>query len=92
MPITYVHIEWPDHKTDKVYSPSSVIKEYFIAGENLSVKSFMDTCTKGLLKANERVFQKFGFACTSALSESERIHILCQKYDASKKVKIISIT
>lgn len=91
MPVTYVHIEWPDHKTDKVYSPSSVIKEYFKSGEYLSIEKFLATCTKGLLEANERVRQKFGYACMSTMAESERIHILCQDYDASKKVKVVSI-
>ena len=91
MPVTYVHIEWPDHKTDHLYSPSSVIQEYFKPGEDLSIEIFLATCTKGLNKASERVQQKFGYACTSAMAELERINILCQDYDISKKVKIVSI-
>lgn len=91
MPVTYVQIEWPDHKTDQVYSPSSVIKEYFKPGEDLSIEVFLATCTKGLQEANERVRQKFGYACMSTMAELERIHIICQEYDISKKVKIVSI-
>jgi uncharacterized repeat protein (TIGR04042 family) len=92
MPITYVHIEWPDHKTGQVYSPSSVIKEYFKSGERLSVEKFLAACTEGLNAASERVQQKFGYTCTSAIAELERINILCQNYDISKKVKIISVS
>jgi uncharacterized repeat protein (TIGR04042 family) len=91
MPVTYVYIEWPDNKTDKVYSPSSVIKEYFRPEEYLSIEEFLATCIEGLKAADERVLQKFGYACTSAMAESQRINSICQNYDISKKVKIISI-
>ena len=91
MPVTYVHIEWPDHKVDRVYSPSSVIKDYFKPGEDLLVDVFLAACTKGLNNASERVRQKFGYACTSGMAELQRISNLCQDYDNSKKVKIVSI-
>ena len=90
MPITYVHIELPDQTKDQIYSPSSVIKEYFNPGEDLTVSKFLTTCNEGLQEASERVRQKFGYACTSAIAESQRIHTLCKNYDSSKKIKIIS--
>ena len=92
MPVTYVHIEWPNHKTDHVYAPSSVIQEYFKSGEYLSVEIFLAACSEGLHKASERVEQKFGYSCTSAIAELERINTICQNYDTSKKVKIVSVT
>ena len=91
MPVTYVYIEWPDHKTDQVYSPSSIIKKYFSSGEELTIENFLTACTEGLEKASERVQQKFGYACTSAMAETQRINLLCQAYGNSKKVKIVSI-
>ncbi len=91
MPVTYVHIELPDHKKDQIYSPSSIIQEYFNPGEVLSVDTFLTICTKSLNEASERVRQKFGYACTSAMAESQRINTLCQNYDTSKKIKIVSI-
>ena len=91
MPVTYVHIEWPDHTIDQVYSPSRVIRKYFKPGEDLSIAMFSATCTKALNEASERVRQKFGMTCTAAMAESHRINTLCDAYDNSKKVKIVSI-
>jgi len=91
MPVTYIHIEWPDHTADRVVSPSRVIKKYFRPEEYLSIEMFSATCTKALDEASERVRQKFGYACTAAKAESQRIDTLCETYDNSKKVKIISI-
>ena len=91
MPVTYMHIEWPDHTTDQVYSPSRVIREYFKPGENLPIEMFSATCAKALHEASERVRQKFGMTCTGAMAESQRINSLCEIYGNSKKVKIVSI-
>lgn len=91
MPVTYVHIEWPDSRTDQIYSPSSVIEEYFKAGESVIITDFLTKCNDGLTEASERVRKKFGYACTSAQAESYRIKERCQEFEASKKVKIIAI-
>lgn len=91
MPVTYVNIEWPDSQTDQIYSPSSVIEEYFKVGESISINDFLTKSNEGLAEASERVRKKFGYACTSAQAESDRIKERCDVYDASKKVKIISI-
>ncbi|KAA1243129.1 MSMEG_0570 family nitrogen starvation response protein [Aquimarina sp. RZ0] len=91
MPVTYVHIELPDRRTDQIYSPSSIIETYFNPGDDLPIDTFLSICSEGLEEASERVRQKFGYACTSAIAEYQRIHVLCQNYDSSKKIKIISI-
>jgi len=91
MPITYVHIEWPDNQTDQVYSPSSVIEDYFKVGETLRIDTFLERCNSSLNEASERVRKKFGYACTSAEAESYRIKLKCEDYDVSKNVKIMSI-
>ncbi|WP_010179480.1 MSMEG_0570 family nitrogen starvation response protein [Aquimarina agarilytica] len=91
MPVTYVNIEWPDNKTDQVYSPSSIVEDYFSSGQEITVEEFLSTCNTALNEASERVRQKYGYACTSAQAESHRINELCQTYEHSKKVKIVSI-
>lgn len=91
MPVTYVNIEWPDKQKDRIYSPSSVIEEYFNIGDSLEINHFLTTCNKSLTDASERVRKKFGYACTSAQAESFRISEKCKTYGTSKKVKIISI-
>lgn len=91
MPVTYVHIKWPNKQTDKIYSPSSVIEEYFNVGETLGVNEFLLKCNEGLAEASERVRKKFGYACTSAQAESLRITTMGKTFEASKKVEILSI-
>ncbi len=91
MPITYINIEWPDKEVDKVYSPSSVIEDYFEAGNTLKIDIFLNQCNQGLNEASERVRKKFGYACTSAMAEASRISKKCKEYDAQNTVKIISI-
>lgn len=90
MPITYMNIEWPNKKDDQVYSPSSIIKTFFKPQEQLTVKQFKETCTQSLEEASERVRQKFGYACTSAMAEAKRISALCETYDKEDSIKIIS--
>ncbi len=91
MPVTHVHIEWPDQETDQVYSPSSIIEDYFTVGATLCIDEFAKACNESLNEANGRVRQKFGFACTSAQAELHRISEKCKTYDATKRVKIIAI-
>lgn len=88
MPITYLDIEWPDHEKDQVYSPSSIIEDYFKPEENLAIEEFSKRCNKALYEASERVRLKFGYGCTSAQAESLRITAKCKEYDAEYKVKI----
>lgn len=91
MPVTYITIEWPNNEKDEIYSPSSVIIDFFSIGENININDFLVRCNEGLSEASERVRQKFGFACTSALSESNRISEKCKEFDKNKYVKIIAI-
>ena len=91
MPVTYVYIEWPDGETDQVYSPSSVVEEYFSPGGSMEIKAFAETCSESLAKASERVRQKFGYACTSAQAEQHRISERCKTFDKSSSVKIIAV-
>ena len=91
MPVTYVNIEWPNQEFDKVYSPSSVIKEYFTEGDSLSVEEFLTKCNNALYEASERVKKKYGYACTTAQEELKRINEKCKDFHFLKNVKIISI-
>ncbi len=91
MPVTYVHIKWPDNTKDKIYSPSSVIRNYFNPEDEITIKEFEGICNESLDKASDRVAEKFGFGCTSAMAEKKRIYALSKKYKDTEKVKIISI-
>lgn len=89
MPEVYLKIEWPDKQVDKIYSPSTVINEYFKAGENLPVSEFEIKVTEALNKASQRVYERFGFECTSAMAELDRIKLITGKTDKTGVVKIV---
>lgn len=91
MPVTHVNIVWPDSKEDKVYSPSSVIKEHFKPGEVLTVEEFLAKAETSLFEASERVRLKFGYGCTSAQAELSRIQQKCTSFNAQNNIKITSI-
>ncbi len=88
MPVTYLTIIWPNNEEDQVYSPSSVIKEFFTKESELKVDDFLITIQNALNESSERVRMKFGFACTSAESELNRIRHLCQQFKGNQRIKI----
>lgn len=73
MPETYVRIAWPDGQEDTVYSPSSTIVEYLKPGAELSLSEFEAQALRGLDFASRRVTAIYGFACTAAEAEKERL-------------------
>jgi uncharacterized repeat protein (TIGR04042 family) len=92
MPEVYIHIIWPTGNRDSVYSPSSVIKNYFKAGESLTVEQFQSKAEEALKNASQRVKERFGFECSSAMGELDRLNIIINKIDDKNSVvKIISV-
>lgn len=73
MPETYIEIRWPNGKKEHVYSPSSIIRDYFQAGTELLLGDFEVRCIQALDHASERVRERYGYACSSAMAEKQRI-------------------
>ena len=73
MPEVNIPIEWPGNVADSIYSPSTVIKDYFKPGDEFTPADFETKVTQALNLASERVYQRFGYECTSAMSELERL-------------------
>jgi uncharacterized repeat protein (TIGR04042 family) len=75
MPETTFTAELPDGTFQPCYSPSSVVKKYFTAGQIIPADEFIQLSREALTEASERVRQKFGFSCTAAsasLADIER--------------------
>ena len=89
MPEVYLKIEWPDKRQDTIYSPSTVINQYFNAGENLPVEEFETKVTEALNMASQRVYERFGYECTSAMAELDRIKRITGETDKTGIVKIL---
>ncbi|MEO0796108.1 MAG: MSMEG_0570 family nitrogen starvation response protein [Verrucomicrobiota bacterium] len=90
MPETYFTIEFPDGRTETCYSPSSIVKKYFVPGDTLEIADFKQRANESLLEASNRVAAKFGFACTSANSQLAKINQWIDDMETGS-IKIISV-
>jgi uncharacterized repeat protein (TIGR04042 family) len=90
MPEVHLKIEWPGEKPDEIYSPSTVINQYFITGEQLTLTDFESKVTEALNMASQRVYQRFGYECTSAMTELDRVkNLISGISDKTTLVKIL---
>ena len=70
--MTFV-VQWPDGSVDDCYSPSLVMHDHLVAGDDYPLGEFVDRTTTALGIASARVREKFGFACTSAMAQQSEI-------------------
>ncbi len=73
MPEIHFHVEWPDGSQESCYSPSLVVKNYFAPGETYSLDEFVKRSREALTIASDRVQAKYGFPCSLALGQLQRI-------------------
>ncbi|MCQ8180142.1 MSMEG_0570 family nitrogen starvation response protein [Methylomonas sp. SURF-1] len=73
MPEMHFKIRWPDSSESLCYSPSLVIKDYFQPGRSYALDDFVGRSREALNIASERVRQKYGYACSSALDQLAQI-------------------
>ena len=73
MPEMHFHVRWPDGRREACYSPSLVVKDFLVPGESYAVDEFVEKTRTALNIASERVREKYGFACSSALDQLARI-------------------
>ncbi|MCJ2083767.1 MSMEG_0570 family nitrogen starvation response protein [Methylobacterium sp. J-090] len=73
MPEMHFHVLWPDGRREACYSPSLVVKDFLTPGESYAVDDFVEKTRTALNIASERVREKYGFACSSALDQLARI-------------------
>ena len=69
MPEMHFLIEWPNGRRDRCYSPSYVVAEHIEAGREYAVHDFMERAARALNLASDRVRERYGFACSSALDQ-----------------------
>ncbi|MBP1860521.1 MSMEG_0570 family nitrogen starvation response protein [Rhizobium herbae] len=73
MPEMRFVIAWPDGRKETCYSPSLVIRDFFIEGETYGLTDFLDRSRKALTIASDRVEAKYGYPCSLALGQLARI-------------------
>jgi uncharacterized repeat protein (TIGR04042 family) len=73
MPEVRFRVRWPDARSEVCYSPSTVIKDVFAAGESYSLADFMVRAEAGLSRASARVKAVHGHACAIAADQLQRL-------------------
>ena len=88
MPEMRFHIRWPDGRAESCYSPSLVIADYLKEGESYGVADFVDLSRTALSIASERVRAKYGFPCSLALGQLQRIEAAARGYSPDARVRV----
>ena len=80
MPEMHFQVRWPDGEEVQCYSPSSIIKDYLQPGREYPLGEFLSLAGTALQEASERVRQKYGFACSSAMDQWQQIQQMAEKF------------
>ncbi|OPG09112.1 hypothetical protein B1R27_07645 [Streptomyces sp. GKU 895] len=94
MPEMYFQVRWPDGTTQRCYSPSTVVEDFFVPGGQYGLLDFVERSRAALGIAGERVKAKYGFFCTGASDQLARIERTAAGYAtvSDAKVTVESLT
>ena len=81
MPERYVLVRWPAGPQQRIYSPSTVVEDFFRAGQRLPVDVFVERSREALTIASDRVRAAYGFPCSRAADSLARIAELAAVHD-----------
>ena len=88
MPAINFDVRWPDGSEDSCYSPSTVVRDYFKAGETMPLAEFVSKADEALDAASHRVEQKFGYFCSSAMDQLAAIKAKAALFENGDKQQI----
>jgi uncharacterized repeat protein (TIGR04042 family) len=91
MPEVTFRVRWPDGTEVDCYSPSTVVQQYFVAGEAYAVDEFVARSRKALTQASDRVRAKFGVACSRAQGQLAAIEATAARHAGDAQVVVQSI-
>jgi uncharacterized repeat protein (TIGR04042 family) len=89
MPERYFDVRWPDGTTRAYYSPSTSIHAHLRAGTTYSVADFVSRARVALHAASERVRDKFGYSCSSAMDTLQQIEETAAEYEARAGAQVV---
>jgi uncharacterized repeat protein (TIGR04042 family) len=91
MPEMHFTIEWPNGKLERCYSPSYIIEDYLVPGCTYPVPEFLERATAALTGASERVRQRYGFACSSALDQLNELERSCAELSELERARDVKV-
>lgn len=80
MPEMRFLIRWPDGVEVSCYSPSLVIKDYFVLGASYPLADFLQRSRTALHIASDRVEAKYGMPCSRALGQLDDIEVRARRF------------
>ena len=89
MPERNFEIQWPDGTTESCYSPSSTIENYLTTGKAYALEEFLSITNTALNEASERVRQKYGFACSSAMDQLNKIQQGAKQHQGNSNANVV---
>jgi uncharacterized repeat protein (TIGR04042 family) len=89
MPEMQFRVRWPDKTVSSCYSPSLVIKDYLEVGKSYALSDFLRRSRDALNIASERVKQKYGFYCTSAMGQLAEINQTAERFSADADARVV---
>jgi uncharacterized repeat protein (TIGR04042 family) len=88
MPELHFRLRWPDGGESTHYSPSSVVLDYFSAGQEYEITDFLSRARAALTRASARVQEKYGYACTRARSSLDAIEHHAVPFTARAELRV----
>lgn len=73
MPAVNFTVNWPDGDTINYYSPSTIIHHHLKVNVDYQLVDFKEKVDQALVAASERVKASFGFYCSAASDEQQKI-------------------
>ena len=89
MPEMRFRVRWPDQSESLCYSPSLIIKDYFEPGQIYPLKEFVSRSREALEIASERVRQKYGYTCSSAMSQLAEIEAAAARFTGDENPQVL---
>lgn len=80
MPEIRFQIQWPDGTRETCYSPSLVVKDYFVAEQAYPLEDFVQRSRTALQMASDRVQARYGMPCSLALGQLQSIQTKATQY------------
>ena len=80
MPEVHFRVQWPDRQTAEYYSPSTAVHAHFKPGESYPVPEFLSRSRAAMRQASERVRQRYGYYCSSAMDTLQQIEATAERF------------
>ncbi len=91
MPEVLFTLQLPDGEIKSCYSPSSIVRDYFKPGQEITAAEFLKSSREAFSKASERVRMKYGFACSAAAAQLDEIEEWGGKLAPESIIRILKI-